>query len=538
MYSSELEAEIHRLKSSSSSSDLNQPMSPLTQKEKAQAFHYHSKNSSAYFDVGNQESEITLNECISYLNGIKDANIIISDDKCFDKLDEICNIAINMYMGDEAICTTLSEKDFSDFLIKMLKTCLQPIKTLVKVFDGQRGRANLKNKRYSSEYLYFALRAYFFLNCVNRLIWYLTNFSTQFRIKFHEKDGSKLLLDYLSDHDFLSNCKSFVIVGQDTDQIVPFFNSIIGSLHNLSKSFQFTDLKATDIILSFSKIIRYNYENCNSCLMFSYMTLANILTDKEIDELPDTILIVKKLVDLISKCAEQLEKNTQSRVEIELEDGEFYDVCIIHDNETHWDIVELLSSLYHISVNDKIKQKIFDEFNIKHFIEKIIFFGNYIEKEYSIRLLYQLSFDYNIAKLINSRKKLLTYIDHLLKEENISKNLADYCCGILWNIDNKLKRENMASNARAAPTIKRASSTVESMNSIRKQLSLNVDVKNETFIKSLEILSEIKNGTSSTSQPQSPKEKCQLMISYNSNSRDLCVKIKNILERLEYKVML
>lgn len=88
------------------------------------------------------------------------------------------------------------------------------------------------------------------------------------------------------------------------------------------------------------------------------MTLANVLTDKEIDELPDTMEIVERLVIKITKCANLIadQKLAQaSRVSIDLENGRKVSVCAISDsNGIQWDLTELISGLHHIAVNDKV----------------------------------------------------------------------------------------------------------------------------------------------------------------------------------------
>lgn len=90
------------------------------------------------------------------------------------------------------------------------------------------------------------------------------------------------------------------------------------------------------------------------------MTLANVLTDKEIDELTDTVEIVELLVDKVKQCAVLISKkklapaNVQ-RVSIDLESGRKASVCAITDsNGIQWDLTELIWGLYRIAVNDKV----------------------------------------------------------------------------------------------------------------------------------------------------------------------------------------
>ena len=88
------------------------------------------------------------------------------------------------------------------------------------------------------------------------------------------------------------------------------------------------------------------------------MTLANILTDKEIDELPDTVEIVERLTRKIKMSADLIseKKSLTPRVLIDLENGRKASVCAICDtNGIQWDLIELIWGLYRIAANDKVK---------------------------------------------------------------------------------------------------------------------------------------------------------------------------------------
>lgn len=87
------------------------------------------------------------------------------------------------------------------------------------------------------------------------------------------------------------------------------------------------------------------------------MTLANVLTDKEIDELPDTVEIVERLVRKIKMSADLIaeRKSLTPRVLIDLENGRKVSVCAICDtNGIQWDLIELIWGLYRIAANDKV----------------------------------------------------------------------------------------------------------------------------------------------------------------------------------------
>ncbi len=138
----------------------------------------------------------------------------------------------------------------------------------------------------------------------SQLIWCLTNFSTKFRRLFHNLNGSASIFTCISNKLFLENllCSNNIFDEEDIDEEnCTLINAIIGSLHNLSKSVKFDDnLNASkNLILVTHKI---QEQNSQANIMQIYMTLANILTDKEIDEMADTVMqSVNKLVALIGK---------------------------------------------------------------------------------------------------------------------------------------------------------------------------------------------------------------------------------------------
>ena len=115
-------------------------------------------------------------------------------------------------------------------------------------------------------------------------------------------------------------------------------------------------------------------------------------------------------------------------------------------------------------------------------LRTIIYKGNETEVQYGLKMLYQLCFDSKILKHVHDDKDLLSKLSELEKSSNeaIKKNAN----GINWLIHKKLMKEN------------------------------------EDEIKKL---------------TESAKDK-HVMISYNRDSRDLCLKIKSELEKLNYKV--
>lgn len=181
-------------------------------------------------------------------------------------------------------------------------------------------------------------------------------------------------------------------------------------------------------------------------------------------------------------------------------------IYIPSSESVEWNLVELLDALYHLSVNDNIKMDIYKTI-IDH-LKMLIYKGNEIEKEFSLRLLYQLCFDSEIAEDLSKSAELITYITSLsaapdkLKRKRIAKN----CDGIIWMI-------KLNESSKPSPNVPVQPSTTSEKNTSENEKK-NIEQKKEE-------------------EDTKPKH---IMISYNRESRDVCLEIKVQLETLGYDV--
>ena len=131
---------------------------------------------------------------------------------------------------------------------------------------------------------------------------------------------------------------------------------------------------------------------------------------------------------------------------------------------------------------------------MKLHLKTFIYKGNEIEKENAVKLMYQLCFDEIIAKDVGQDEQMLNFLNEIIKDESYKRNqLKRYCNGVLFMINTR-GRENPVS---------------------------------DTHVSAPEIKTE-------ASQPVETAK--HIMISYNRESRDLCLKIKSELEKLNYVV--
>ena len=147
---------------------------------------------------------------------------------------------------------------------------------------------------------------------------------------------------------------------------------------------------------------------------------------------------------------------------------------------------------------------------MKLYLKKLIYNGNEIEKEFAVKLLYQLSFDDNISKDLAGDEQILTYLNNLFIDENVKRNkLKRGCEGIIFNVRNFLKPDSILLNK----------------NRQRVQTD-DQNIKQEN----------ISSGGTATTPTKETKDKKHIMISYNRDSREICTKIKSELEKLNYDV--
>lgn len=133
------------------------------------------------------------------------------------------------------------------------------------------------------------------------------------------------------------------------------------------------------------------------------MAIAFIATDADVDELPELKEIVPVLCDLIGQVAKMMESNDPylmrglvnvDETPVKIIDSsntlfdeenntepEMKEVAMIIVSPTNWSLLNLVKSLYHLSVSDKMKYDIYNKNHMDKYLKMIIFHGNSIEKE-------------------------------------------------------------------------------------------------------------------------------------------------------------
>jgi hypothetical protein len=308
---------------------------------------------------------------------------------------------------------------------------------------------------------------------------FLLAYSINFRIKFFENGGLKNLLSLVNNDIFMQT-----FYGRR------YIEFILMNINQLSKDAdlyrsEWIELQAVDIFLKVA-------ENNPYCKIHCYSGLSNIATDHQINTILKIQEIIPIFVKQINKGAQEINKSPnleREKIQFNEEDeaiSQQYDVYHVPDDDDvnlQRSLTGLINTIYRLAVNDKIKYDLFVKHNVKDSLRILVFKGVEIEKKYALKLLAQLCFDAQVIDMVSKDVELVQYIEKLSNNSDcVIKSLPKVCKQVLWS----LKMKNYTSKEDA-----------------------------------------VKGSTS---------QKSQIMISYNGASRDLCINLKDELEKAGYKV--
>ncbi|RNA00999.1 hypothetical protein BpHYR1_043720 [Brachionus plicatilis] len=328
---------------------------------------------------------------------------------------------------------------------------------------------------------------------LGKLLLSLTNQSLKFGARIHEMEGIQVLIDIVTDKNLIGilsktiECKQTIF-----NSVELFLKYILGSLHNLAKiSPKYMNLwrnaDSVNRLIDLSNKVNSLVSIKNVC----YITVALLATDKEIENLQEITEVTAFLTKTINKCVLQyLDPLKILRTEIQLNDDNVYHSIIsVSAHGILWSLTELVQALYALAINDSIKKDIYFRDKINEAIKKIIFNGNEKEVEIGFKLLWQLSFDETVLTDVSNNAELLEKIRSFKNSSN--KEIVQNVDGLLWLMEKNLK------------------------------ITPNLDEQKGIKMREKSI---VKN-----------KYK-HVMISYNRDSRDLCLKIKKDLEKDGHKI--
>jgi hypothetical protein len=259
------------------------------------------------------------------------------------------------------------------------------------------------------------------------------------------------------------------------------FDGFINTIQNLSVSADecknvWQETKAVDILLKFAS----NYQKFS---IESYAVVAYIASDEDLERMTIISEIISKFANLAIKCIDDTGKikYDQEFKDVDNKNKIFYISAVSLGNGFDLSIDVLLLSLFYFAINEKLKFDIYNNDDLKQSLKKIIYTGLDVEKHFAIQLLSQLAFNNQVREDIKLDLDFINYIESIKEKDLKFIRLKKSCENILWI----LKEENKPYKKIEAENI---------------------------------------------------KQNKHIMISYNSASRQICLKIKSELEKNNFKV--
>ena len=269
------------------------------------------------------------------------------------------------------------------------------------------------------------------LELLHNFIWLIieyTHNSISFCEEFHKQNGLNILFSYfkISIYKILnSETKSFF------SEIVHFISVVLFNLSKVRPSFkeEWKELQIFEFLCELinfiqSKGLEFLFEAINVDFI---MTISLIYAkEDDLTLLNDIDECTSVIIKLMGKCVKALELNEIPRREYNFSREEKR-IVQVHYIEGGWNILELMESLYRFSIIDNLKWRIF--LDIRDNLEIVIRYGKDSEKEFALKILYQLCFNPDISRELINDYRLIGHLKELNKSEN--ENLVESCSGIL-----------------------------------------------------------------------------------------------------------
>ena len=279
-------------------------------------------------------------------------------------------------------------------------------------------------------------------------------------------------------------------------------------------------------MLKISKVLEFD-----DLATLTFMTWANVISEEEMEKIG---MVGQTISNSISKhlatAVDSIKtKEHLIRIKIHIDATSAVEAaCVFINGAYEYNIVELIEAIYRLSVNDMLKMKLYKEMNLERLLKDVILFGNEYEKEKATKLLWQLCFNDGVMESVSEDFELIAYMneflsrkDSALEHEGSKRNIK----GILW-MNDQVKRRKMKRGG------------IYQRNSFRKQIAFK-----RKKSKQVDLFDENPCGTkiiealSIECEEKLPNvENMHIMISYNKESRELCLRIKKELEASGHRV--
>ena len=356
-----------------------------------------------------------------------------------------------MNPSDIIKCSEDHVKDFIKYSVELIKNTNAGIIQDLKYFKPQK----LKYQLLINQILSKCTTLYKFVKTLEDL----TNTSLGFCIRFQKEreNGVKTFLDLLTDEyliQMMMKNKDNYIVDYINDRNYFYSNYVLLNLSKAEYKFKkiWSDLNAFSSLMNLSKRFQNTkFKNNEIFALVNIMTISDIATDENLNNLLVSPNLLANLIQRLQNFAQILSKEivglvmgTQVKRESYQidETGDLYEFL---EDEDNFSIYECLLALYKFSINDKFKISLYETFQLKPILVKVITHGNFCEKEHSFRLLNQLCFMEKISADVGNDIELMNTMKEIIgNKDTTNQRLIKYVKNIQWIINEKGKSKKVS----------------------------------------------------------------------------------------------
>lgn len=274
---------------------------------------------------------------------------------------------------------------------------------------------------------------------------YFSNYSAVFCHQFHQADGVEILFQYLKIKTLIEKYSMQKSNSDFVDKFIPkIVRCLIGCLVNMSKYMQnyiekWKEQESTEYFLKLSDKLK----DVEDCQLACFVILANSGTCEDIErniKFKTIALGISKVIGHMATRLSTVDKINIKRhlVQVSEECNELEEIITVDVKGSIWHLVELLMALYKLSVVDKIKQYIYFDCHIKMYLKSILIKGNRTESEYGLKILWQFCFDELICEDLFETKDLYSALSNLEELYKENKSLELNIKGIYWLVGRKI----------------------------------------------------------------------------------------------------
>ena len=253
-----------------------------------------------------------------------------------------------------------------------------------------------------------AKKTYLLVHSVLLVINKLTEKSDLSCLKFYKWNGGKILLDYISNQNFLKNCKRFKGNEKTNEPATAsgfeLLELLIRSFKNLTRLADNVSKKAWVKLQAQKKLAIFFQEMITSPNLFLFGSLAmmNIINEETITSQSTLDLVMGQMNKLVNKAATDLQANENFKREMVTmtdENNKTYEtgVLFVEFNDAYFNIVQVMDSLNKLAVCDRMKKFMYMNGDLKDSLKLIIMHGNnYVIND---------KFVFNVYKLVSKLRE-------------------------------------------------------------------------------------------------------------------------------------